>query len=121
VEGILTCNRIRWLATRNRLTPFLLRAMKKRKARKDINKIKWKGKDLSNPEEIVKAGAEYYQNLFAEKPSESKARASLIGNLTTQLSEDSKNSLEGEVSRKEMEDTLYRMKKDKAPGLDELP
>lgn len=98
-----------------------MKALAKKKAKQNINKLTWKGRSSTNEEEMISFGKEFYKELFSEKQSDPAAREELRAHIKLKLSNTSKAKLDKPISAEEAHKALKTMQNGKSPGLDSLP
>lgn len=78
------------------------------------------GSTVSEPKEILKEEARYFQKIFTESEPE-RERQVFTNETIHKLSEEEKKDLDKNITLEEISEALFEMKNDKTPGVDGLP
>lgn len=79
------------------------------------------GQILEDQSEIAKIIRDYYKDLYSEEKIDNTQKDKFVNNISKKLNEEDRESLEGMISKEEVEQELKAMKSNKSPGIDGLP
>ena len=118
LEGALIRSRASWLDYGEKPSKYFLNLEHKNMINKNINEIKIsETTSITDQEAILMELKKFYENLYAEKHIEKTTNYhpyTIPNILTTQ----EKESIEGPITKEELDNALKKMKNNKSPGLD---
>ena len=116
-------SRIKWIESGEKSTKYFLNLEKSRQTKKSIiNLYDSNGNLLTNQDEILNRGKEFYGNLYKSVEPDLNHITEYIQTLEIEekLSEEDKNHCEGLLTEDEYKSAVFKMKKNKSPGSDGL-
>lgn len=122
-KGAQIRSRIKWFEEGEKNTKFFLGLEKVRQAKKSINSIKDKeGKIQKDSDKIISVIREFYCDLYTSTDTDIESVKNYIKEtkIDHKLTYTDSLSLEGKITIKECEESLYKMNLNRAPGYDGL-
>ena len=114
--------RVRWVEEGESSSQYFLRLEKKRSADRRISALRESdGSIVSSSAALCASLGSFYSGLYTASPTDPLVQSSLLGNLSSILSQDQADSCEGPLTPTEVLDALKGMARNKTPGLDGLP
>ena len=116
-------SRVKWIEGGEKNTAFFLGLEKTRQTKKVINELYDKnGKSTTDQNEIMEIGVDYYKKLYKSTNPDNDKLKKYIENtkVHNKLSNNESEKCEGEITIKECKNAIFKMKLNKAPGLDGL-
>ena len=123
-RGAQIRSRAKWLEEGEKPTKYFFNLEMQNISNNTIKRLrKEDGSPTKNDAEIIQEGVNFYQNLYKKEPIPDNDIKEYLKNVNTikVLGEDEKQSLEGNITKKECETALSFMKNNKSPGCDGIP
>ena len=123
-RGIIIRARARWHEHGERISKYFLNLEKRNNVRKHIRKLCVSGVITTDPYQILEEQNRFYNSLYESQSNDinDKISETFLSNLKMPtLSEEQKQSCEGEISFEELESVLNSFQNNKLPGNDGLP
>ena len=125
VRGVIIRARARWYEHGEKSSKYFLNLEKRNQVKKHIRKLQINDYLTSNPSAILWEAKRFYMNLYQSGVKDAD-RDSLIDDFLNnlelpKLSDNEKQSCEGNISLEECEITLNSFKENKSPGSDGIP
>ena len=125
IKGVIIRARARWHEYGEKSSKYFLNLGKRNQVKKHIRKLQINSSLTTNPSVILSEAKHFYMNLY-QSTSITADREILIENFLNsldipKLSEEEKQSCEGNISLKECETILESFKENKSPGSDGIP
>ena len=123
-KGIIIRARGRWHEHGERNSKYFLNLEKRNQVKKHIRKLVLNGSITTNPFDILNEQKRFYSDLYQSKTSDENKESvnAFLNELNIpKLSEEQKQSCEGEISLEECKDVLDSFQNNKSPGNDGLP
>ena len=124
MRGIIIFTRARWHEHGERSSKYFLNLEKRNNVRKHIRKLCVSGVITTDPYQILDEQRRFYNSLYESQSNDTNDKVSemFLSNLKMPtLSEEQKQSCEGEISLEELESVLNSFQNNKSPGNDGLP
>ena len=124
MRGIIIHARARWHEHGERSSKYFLNLEKRNNVRKHIRKLCASGVITADPYQILEEQKRFYNSLYELQSNDinEKISETFLSNLKMPtLSEEQKQSCEGEISFEELESVLNSFQNNKSPGNDGLP
>jgi exonuclease III len=125
-RGVILRSKARWTEDGEKNSKYFLNLEKRNSINKTITQLEVNEKMITNPEDILKAEKDFYENLYKEKLSEhsktyQKASNTFLNqNYIPKISIEQKTLGDAEISEIEILKNLKNMKNNKSPGSDGL-
>ena len=116
-------SRVKWIKEGEKNTAFFLGLEKTRQTKKAINELYDKnGKSTTDQNEIMEIEVDYYKKLYKSTNPDNDKLKKYIENtkVHNKLSNNESEKCEGEITIEECTNAIFKMKLNKAPGLDGL-
>ena len=116
-------SRVKWIEEGEKNTAFFLGLEKTRQTKKAINELYDKnGKSTTDQNEIMEIEVDYYKKLYKSTNPDNDKLKKYIENtkVHNKLSNNESEKCEGEITIEECTNAIFKMKLNKAPGLDGL-
>ncbi|KAL3681966.1 hypothetical protein R1sor_024922 [Riccia sorocarpa] len=117
-------SRTKWLAEEEAPSRYFFAKMKAKWAQEKIEALEEdEGEVTTDRQEILDKIHQFYSDLFsAEECTEDRrqAREAVVGTVSSQLTEEESDRMSRVSDQKEIEEVVFRLKKNKAPGIDGL-
>jgi len=116
-------SRVKWIKEGEKNTTFFLGLEKTRQTKKAINELYDKnGKSTTDQNEIMEIEVDYYKKLYKSTNPDNDKLKKYIENtkVHNKLSNNESEKCEGEITIEECTNAIFKMKLNKAPGLDGL-
>ncbi|KAL9968770.1 hypothetical protein ACROYT_G020892 [Oculina patagonica] len=121
-KGIIVRARARWHEHGERSTKYFLNLEKRNHVKKHIRKLLISGAITTDPYRILTEQKNFYHNLYKTSSTDTDSIKSFLDNLNIpQLSEDQKQSCEGQITIDECKRILETFQNNKSPGNDGIP
>ena len=121
-NGIIVRARARWHEHGERSTKYFLNLEKGNHVKKHIRKLLISGAITTDPYRILSEQKDFYYNLYKSKATDTDSITSFLNNLNVpQLSEEQKQSCEGQITIDECKSILETFQNNKSPGNDGIP
>ena len=121
-NGIIVRARARWHEHGERSTKYFLNLEKRNHVKKHIRKLLISGAITTDPYRILSEQKDFYYNLYKSKATDTDSITSFLNNLNVpQLSEEQKQSCEGQITIDECKSILETFQINKSPGNDGIP
>ncbi|KAL9983202.1 hypothetical protein ACROYT_G005340 [Oculina patagonica] len=121
-KGIIVRARARWHEHEERSTKYFLNLEKRNHVKKHIRKLLISGAITTDPYRILTEQKNFYHNLYKTSSTDTDSIKSFLDNLNIpQLSEDQKQSCEGQITIDECKRILETFQNNKSPGNDGIP
>lgn len=123
VRGNQIRSRVKWSEEGEKNSAYFLGLEKTRQCKKTITQLYTENKTITqDQEEILNLEVKYYENLYTSINPPEKESKEYIDNTERckKISEPESNSCEGEITLQECTNAIFKMKLNKAPGLDGL-
>ena len=121
-NGIVVRARARWHEHGERSTKYFLNLEKRNHVKKHIRKLLISGAITTDPYRILSEQKDFYYNLYKSKATDTDSITSFLNNLNVpQLSEEQKQSYEGQITIDECKSILETFQNNKSPGNDGIP
>lgn len=125
IKGMLLRSKVQWVEEGEKPSKYFASLEKKNYINKLINKLDIGGKIIENEETVLLETSKFYKNLYSSQinhTEHSELSGQFLGNhLLKKLSEEQKQSCEGNITTIEIKNILKDMKHDKTPGIDGIP
>ena len=122
-KGAQIRSRAKWVEECEKSTAYFFQLERVRQESSVITRLKTSEGDIvTKDDKILEAAAVFYRDLFNSKISETVATDGYLNNIRAlrTLNEEENSKCEGEISEKEMENAVNKMKMNKSPGPDGL-
>ena len=121
-NGIIVRARARWHEHGERSTKYFLNLEKRNHVKKHIRRLLISGAITTDPYRILSEQKDFYYNLYKSKATDTDSITSFLNNLNVpQLSEEQKQSCEGQITIDECKSILETFQNNKSPGNDGIP
>ena len=125
IKGVIIRARVRWHEYGEKSSKYFLNLEKRNQVKKHIRKLQINSSLTTDPSVILSEAKHFYMNLY-QSTSITADREILIENFLNsldipKLSEEEKQSCEGNISLEECETILESFKENKSPGSDGIP
>ena len=123
IRGNQIRSRIKWIEEGEKNSAYFLGLEKTRQSRKTISQLYDENKQTTiDQEKILKLEVQYYKNLYSSNNPELKEIEQYLENIKEhkKLGDHESNKCEGEITEEECNEAIFKMKLNRAPGLDGL-
>ena len=123
IKGNQIRSRTKWIEHGEKNSSYFLGLEKTRQSRKTISQLYDENNQITQDQDkILKLEVEYYKKLYSSTNPEIKEIEKYLKNIKhhKKLGEHESESCEGEITVDECTDAIYKMKLNRAPGLDGL-
>ena len=116
LEGAKIRSKLFYIEQAEKHTKFFFARAKARQAKTWIKELKATNGSMATGKALLEVVTRYYTKLFGKKPIKSNAQKRLLNFIQLRLEDSLKQSLNKELTIKELQDALEKLKKNKSPG-----
>lgn len=121
-QGAMVRSRANYMLEGERCTRFFYDLEKTRQKTEQIKVLKDDmGNSINKKEDILNRVFSFYQTLFTKQGIEKNASQFLLSHIKKRVNKKDRETCDGAITNKEIENALNNMKNGKSPGLDGLP
>ena len=120
-KGAIVRSRIRWHEEGERNTKYFLNLEKRQHSKTHITKLKYDGREITDPDEILRSQRLFYKNLYTASPCDATQNDIFFLNANLpKLDKPEQDKLENPLRSEECYNVLKECAKGKCPGSDGL-
>ena len=120
LEGAKVRSRASWLEEGEKPTRFFFNLEQTKQKQVTITKLKTTRGEITSQKDILQATADFYQKLYTDEEVDAETQTWFLEQLDRTLAHHAKNSCEGPITRKELDEAVRKMNVNKSPGPDGL-
>ena len=119
-QGAIIRSRAQWSEEGEKSTAYFFNLEKQNAIKKSIRRLVYKEKEITNPDDILKAMKEYYEEIYSWKKIDFSKTDIFTNMAIPKLNREDQEKCEGLISLDECSKVLHTLAKNKAPGNDGL-